>query len=224
MSTSAAGVSRLPRALAARGHTLPARRHRRCARGACGRSLAGPSVPAPRGRRSIDAGTNTPARTPARLRHGCGPPGLPAGEGSVSRTTYRENHRLNPGVVQPELPRRNQIVAGARVPGECRHAHAAVEVRNGVDDGLTLGLRVRELDGILKFAIGNINGGLHDAMLMLGKACQRISQTCLSAFLHPNVSQTVQCSAIQQHGSSDCVAAPDGSRVVLTDALHSRKI
>ena len=55
----------------------------------------------------------------------------------------------------------NQVVASAGVLDQLGHAHAAIEVGDGADNGLTLGLRIREPDGILKFAVRNINCGLH---------------------------------------------------------------
>ena len=60
-----------------------------------------------------------------------------------------------------EFFRCDQVVACAGVLDQLGHAHAAIEVRDGADHGLTLGLRVREPDGILKFTIWNINCGLH---------------------------------------------------------------
>ena len=55
----------------------------------------------------------------------------------------------------------NQVVACAGVLDQFGHAHATIEVGDGADHGLTLGLRVREPDSILKFAIWNINRSLH---------------------------------------------------------------
>jgi hypothetical protein len=57
--------------------------------------------------------------------------------------------------------RRDQVGAGAGVFGEFRHAHAAIEVGDGADDGIAFGLRLRESDSILKFVVGNINSRFH---------------------------------------------------------------
>ena len=64
-----------------------------------------------------------------------------------------------------KLFRRDQVVARASVPGQFRHAHSAIEVRDGANHGFTLGLCVREPDGILKLTIGNIDCSFHAARL-----------------------------------------------------------
>ncbi|MDE0625524.1 MAG: hypothetical protein OXH99_03925 [Bryobacterales bacterium] len=56
---------------------------------------------------------------------------------------------------------RDQVGTGTCMPGELRHPHATVEIRDGADDGCTFRLCLRELDRILKFTFGNINGGFH---------------------------------------------------------------
>lgn len=56
---------------------------------------------------------------------------------------------------------RNQVGTGTGIPCELRHAHATVEIRDGTDDGFAFCLRLRELDGIRKLTIGNINSGFH---------------------------------------------------------------
>ena len=62
-----------------------------------------------------------------------------------------------------KLFRRHQILAGPSVVGELSHAHPAIEVRYGTDNGLTFCPCVGEPDGIRKFAFGNIHGRLHGA-------------------------------------------------------------
>ncbi|MCY4064869.1 MAG: hypothetical protein OXF57_00695, partial [Rhodospirillaceae bacterium] len=64
-----------------------------------------------------------------------------------------------------KLFRRHQILAGSGVAGEFGHAHAAVEVCDRADHGLALGPGPGEPDGILKLAIGNIDGRLHAARI-----------------------------------------------------------
>ncbi len=60
-----------------------------------------------------------------------------------------------------ELLWRDQVGAGTGIPCEFCHAHATVEVRDGTDDGFPFGFRPRELDGIFKFTVGNIDSSFH---------------------------------------------------------------
>ena len=62
----------------------------------------------------------------------------------------------------------DQIRAGASVLDEFRHAHAAVELCDGTDDGFAFGLCLCEPDGILKLIAGNINSGFHGVKVARG--------------------------------------------------------
>jgi hypothetical protein len=61
----------------------------------------------------------------------------------------------------------HQILAGSRVLGEFGHALTAVEFLDGGYDCFALRLCLGESNGIRKVAIGNINGGFHDSILLI---------------------------------------------------------
>ena len=60
----------------------------------------------------------------------------------------------------------HQILAGSRVLGELGHALTAVEFLDGSNDCFALRLCLGESNSIRKVAIGNINSGLHDSILL----------------------------------------------------------
>ena len=72
--------------------------------------------------------------------------------------------------------RRDQTTACTGKADQFRHAHTAIEVRDGADDGRALGLRLGKPDGILKLTIRNINSGFHTAKLIqCGRLVNKIS-------------------------------------------------
>ena len=77
-----------------------------------------------------------------------------------ARRVYQD-HGSASATLGLDFLRCNQVVASAGVLDQLGHAHTAIEVRDGTDHRLTLGLRIREPDSVLKFAIWNINCGLH---------------------------------------------------------------
>jgi hypothetical protein len=68
--------------------------------------------------------------------------------------------------LRQEFLNAHQILAGSGVLGELGHAFTPVEFLDGSDDCFALRLCLGETNSVCKVAIGNIDSGFHDSILL----------------------------------------------------------